>query len=301
MSAASDRPEVIESIAALRERFPAGTVALVPTMGALHAGHVALVDHAAALARETGGEVVVSIFVNPLQFGPNEDLARYPRDLDADLDTLAGHGVAAVFHPSVEEMYPQGPSQTRVTAGEVGGLWEGASRPGHFDGMLTVVAKLLGIVRPAAAVFGQKDAQQLFLVQRMVRDLDIPSRIVGVDTVRADDGLALSSRNRYLGDDERIAARVLSAALAAARATAAGATAAGDGAAPASAVRAAAEAVITDEPLAALDYLGIVDPATFHPVDDEFRGEARVIIAAKVGPARLIDNGTLDLRPGATD
>nr|WP_255447427.1 pantoate--beta-alanine ligase [Schumannella soli] len=287
---------MITSIAALRERFPAGTTALVPTMGALHAGHVALVDHAAALAGETGGEVVVSIFVNPLQFGPNEDLARYPRDLDADLDTLAGHGVAAVFHPDVEEMYPAGPSQTRVTAGEVGGLWEGASRPGHFDGMLTVVAKLLGIVRPAVAVFGQKDAQQLFLVERMVRDLDIPSRIVGVDTVRADDGLALSSRNRYLGDDERIAARVLSAALAAARATAA------DPALrpAASAVRAAAEAVITAEPLAALDYLGIVDPATFLPVDDDFRGEARVIIAAKVGPARLIDNGTLELRPGTT-
>ncbi|WP_370454788.1 pantoate--beta-alanine ligase [Schumannella sp. 10F1B-5-1] len=301
MPAASDRPEVITSIAALRERFPAGTVALVPTMGALHEGHLALVDRAAALVRAgaTPGSttptpapsaVVVSIFVNPLQFGPNEDLARYPRDLDADLDLLAGHGVTAVFHPDVDEMYPGGPSQTRVTAGDVGALWEGRSRPGHFDGMLTVVAKLLGIARPAVALFGQKDAQQLFLVQRMVRELDIATRIEGVTTVRAGDGLALSSRNRYLDPNERIAARALSAALEAAGS-------AGDRGIDA--VIAAAQSVLMGEELVELDYLGIVDPATFRPVADDFRGPARVLIAAKVGPARLIDNADIYLNRAA--
>ncbi len=185
------RPVVVETIAALREALAAsGSIALVPTLGALHDGHLALIARATELA-ET---VVVSIFVNPLQFGANEDLAKYPRDLDADLDLLEDRGVGYVFAPTVEEMYPDGGTQIKVTGGPVAGLFEGRSRPGHFDGVLTVVAKLLGIVRPQHVVFGQKDAQQLFLVQRMVLDLDILTTVDVVETVRADDGLALSSR-----------------------------------------------------------------------------------------------------------
>jgi pantoate--beta-alanine ligase len=280
------RPVVIETIAALREALAAsGTdVALVPTLGALHEGHLALVARAAELAPT----VVVSIFVNPLQFGANEDLDRYPRDLDADLDALAASGteIAYVFAPTVAEMYPDGGTQIRVTGGRVAELFEGRSRPGHFDGVLTVVAKLLGIVRPRHVVFGQKDAQQLFLVQRMVHDLNIATTVDVVQTVRAADGLALSSRNRFLDGDARRAALALSRALDAA------ASSADRGI---DAVLAAAQSVLMDEGLVKLDYLKVVNPKTFMPVDDGFRGPARVIIAAKVGDTRLIDNDSIYL------
>ncbi|ROQ04379.1 pantothenate synthetase [Rathayibacter sp. PhB93] len=275
----------IERIGELREtlreaRRGGARIALVPTMGALHDGHLALVDR----AREIADVVVVSIFVNPLQFGPNEDLDRYPRDLAADVALLEERGVAHVFAPSVAEMYPDGPSSTRVVAGKVGSLYEGRSRPGHFDGMLTVVSKLLHIVQPDVAMFGQKDAQQLFLVRRMVRDLDLPVAIEGVDTVREDDGLALSSRNRYLDARERRAARTIPLLLEAA------ASAADRGI---DAVIAAAQSASMGEPLVKLDYLVVANPATLLPVDDDHRGPALVLVAAVVGSTRLLDNGPI--------
>jgi pantoate--beta-alanine ligase len=277
------KPVVIETIAELRAALAdAGDVALVPTLGALHEGHLELVKRASELAPT----VVVSIFVNPLQFGANEDLARYPRDLDADLDALAPLGVAYVFAPSVDEMYPDGGTQIKVTGGRVAELFEGRSRPGHFDGVLTVVAKLLGIVKPRHAVFGQKDAQQVFLVQRMVLDLNIDTRVDVVPTVRATDGLALSSRNRYLDGQARRAALALSRALEAA------ASSADRGI---DAVLAAAQSVLMGEPLVKLDYLKVVNPRTFLPVDDGYRGPARVLIAAQVGTTRLIDNDDIYL------
>jgi pantoate--beta-alanine ligase len=275
----------IERIGELREtlreaRRGGARIALVPTMGALHDGHLALVDR----AREIADVVVVSIFVNPLQFGPNEDLDRYPRDLAADVALLEERGVAHVFAPSVAEMYPDGPSSTRVVAGKVGSLYEGRSRPGHFDGMLTVVSKLLHIVQPDVAMFGQKDAQQLFLVRRMVRDLDLPVAIEGVATVREEDGLALSSRNRYLDARERRAARTIPLLLEAA------ASAADRGI---DAVIAAAQSASMGEPLVKLDYLVVANPATLLPVDDDHRGPALVLVAAVVGSTRLLDNGPI--------
>lgn len=275
-------PVVIGSIRELRAALSGRSVAFVPTMGALHDGHFALVDRAAELA----DTVVVSVFVNPLQFGPQEDLATYPRDLDADVAALGARDVDVVFAPTVEEMYPDGPAQTRISGGHVATLYEGRTRPGHFDGVLTVVAKLLNIVRPEFVLFGQKDAQQVFLVQRMVRDLDIPTTVEVVPTVRAEDGLALSSCNRYLGAAERRAARSLSRALEAA-------ASAGDRGIDA--VLAAAQAVLMDEDLVTLDYLKVVNPQTFLPVDDGYRGPARVLLAAQVGPARLLDNDEIYL------
>ena len=207
---------VIDRIEPLRAELAERTVALVPTMGALHDGHLALVDRALDMA----STVVVSIFVNPLQFGPTEDLDKYPRTLEADVAALEARGVHYVFAPTVDVMYPHGDLETRVTAGAVGDLFEGATRPGHFDGMLTVVSKLFNIVQPTYAMFGQKDAQQVFLVSRMVDDLNLPVRIEEVDTVRATDGLALSSRNRYLSAEDRQAGLTLSRALSAAAASA---------------------------------------------------------------------------------
>lgn len=277
------RPVVVETVAGMREALAGATeVALVPTMGALHEGHLALVDR----ARELAPVVVVSIFVNPLQFGAGEDLDRYPRTLETDLDELADRGVAWVFAPSAAEMYPDGAAQVTVSGGPVAATLEGASRPGHFDGVLTVVAKLLGIVRPQHVVFGQKDAQQVFLVQRMVRDLDFAVRVDVVETVRAADGLALSSRNRFLDRDQREAALTLRRALEAAS------SAADRGI---DAVLAAAQSVLMGEDLVRLNYLKVVDPRTFQPVDDDYRGSARVLIAAQVGSTRLIDNDSLYL------
>jgi pantoate--beta-alanine ligase len=276
---------VIETISAMREflaaeRAAGRTVALTPTLGALHDGHIAHVRRAAEIADTR----VVSIFVNPTQFTQPEDLERYPRTLEADVERLAAEGVDIVFAPTVDEMYPTGPTQTVVTAGAAGGTFEGRSRPGHFDGVLTVVAKLLGIVTPDIVTFGQKDAQQLFLVKRMVVDLNINTRVETIETVREDDGLALSSRNQFLSPSERRAARTLSAALeAAVSASERGIDAA----------LAAAQGALMGEELVDLDYFAVVHPATFRPVDDDYRGPAIAIVAARLGNTRLIDNETL--------
>jgi pantoate--beta-alanine ligase len=269
---------VVETVSELRSIIDRSkTVALVPTLGAIHAGHLALVER----AREVAAVVVVSIFVNPLQFGPAEDFEKYPRSLDKDVNKLAKAGVDLVFAPSLEQLYPDLPMATRVSSGHVGSLFEGKSRPGHFDGVLTVVAKLLNIVQPSAVVFGRKDAQQAFLVRRMIADLNFPVKLEVVDIVREDDGLALSSRNQYLDTKERRAARVLSQALEAA------ASAADRGV---DSVIAAAQSTLMGEHLVTLDYFSVVNPATFLPVDDGYRGKATILIAARVGSTRLIDN-----------
>jgi pantoate--beta-alanine ligase len=256
-------------------------VGFVPTMGALHDGHLALVR----AARAESDVVVMSVFVNPTQFGPAEDFARYPRDLDRDASLASDAGVDILFAPSVEEMYPGG-TGVRVEADDVTTRWEGEVRPGHFGGVLTVVAKLFNIVRPDRAVFGQKDAQQVFLVRRMVRDLDVPLAVEVVPTVREPDGLAMSSRNRYLGPDQRRAALLLSEALAAAEAS---------GAEGLDEVLAEAAAAFGDHDGVELDYLVVVDPETFLPVGEEARGEAIVLVAARVGTTRLIDNAVISL------
>ncbi|MFC6083399.1 pantoate--beta-alanine ligase [Sphaerisporangium aureirubrum] len=262
-----------------------GTLALVPTMGALHEGHRSLIR----LAREHAEHVAVSIFVNPLQFGPTEDFSRYPRTLETDLEVCAAEGVALVFAPPAAEMYLPD-RQVGVSAGTMGTIVEGAFRPGHFDGVLTVVLKLLNLVRPDTAVFGRKDAQQLAMIRRMVADLDVPVEIVGGATVREPDGLALSSRNRYLTPADRATALALSAALNA-----------GARHERAPDVRRAAQAVLdaatrADPPLLP-DYLTLADPATFAPVADDHRGEAVLAVAARVGATRLIDNVVLTLAP----
>jgi pantoate--beta-alanine ligase len=253
-------------------------VALVPTMGALHAGHVELVRTAA----EHADLVIASIFVNPMQFGPHEDLDRYPRTPEADTEALAALGIGAVFMPTVAEMFPDGGrSATVVTAGHLGTVLEGRSRPGHYDGVLTVVTKLLSIVQPDVAVFGEKDAQQLFLVRRLVRDLDLPVEVVSVPTVREPDGLALSSRNRLLQAGERHDALALSRALGAAGANADRGV---------EAMLAAAQSVMQDDTGVQLDYLAIVDPRTFAFATDAHHGPVQVLVAARVGAVRLIDN-----------
>ncbi|MEV4627906.1 pantoate--beta-alanine ligase [Micromonospora sp. NPDC049523] len=283
--------EVVRSraeLAAARDALP-GTVAVVMTLGALHAGHEALL-HA---ARERADHVVVTIFVNPLQFGPTEDFDKYPRTFDADLAICAAAGVDLVFAPSREEMYPVGAPLVRVDPGPLGGELEGASRPGFFHGVLTVVLKLLQVVRPDFAFFGEKDYQQLTLVRRMVLDLNVPVEIVGVPTVREPDGLALSSRNRYLSADERVTASSLSAALRA------GAAAAAAGLGPDTALAAAHQAFqATGTPGAKLDYLVLTDPDL---APAPLTGPARMVVAAWVGGTRLIDNLAVRLADPATD
>ena len=267
-------------------------VVLAPTMGALHDGHRALLRRARELAGP-GGAVAVSIFVNPLQFGPNEDLDTYPRTLDADLATCQAEGADLVFAPSVREMYPQ-EQLVRVDPGPTGQILEGEFRPGFFNGVLTVVLKLFSLVRPDIAVFGQKDAQQLVLVRRMSADFGLGIEIEAVPTVRAADGLALSSRNKNLSAEERAVAPVLYRALSA------GAAAAGAGPA---AILAAAQAVL-DGPVAAgdtvprVDYLALADARSYAPVrldDLDFHGKAVLAIAARVGTTRLIDNVIVEL------
>jgi pantoate--beta-alanine ligase len=266
-----------------------GPRAVVMTMGALHEGHAALI-RAARERAGAEGTVVVTVFVNPLQFGAGEDLDRYPRTLEADLVLAGEAGADLVFAPSVEEVYPGGEPRVRLSAGPMGTGYEGASRPGHFDGMLTVVAKLLHLTGPDLAFFGEKDGQQLALIRRMVADLNFPVEIVGVPTVRESDGLALSSRNRFLSAEERKRALALSRALFAGR----DARAAGAGP---SAVRKTASATLDTALLEeagsgiALDYLGLIDPSDFTEIDrDDFTGEAVLAVAAKVGATRLIDN-----------
>jgi pantoate--beta-alanine ligase len=250
----------------LRARTREGRRAVVMTMGALHEGHATLVRTAREIAGERG-EVVVTVFVNPLQFGKGEDLDRYPRTLEADLKIAEEAGADALFAPSVDEVYPGGEPQVRVSAGPMGERLEGAVRPGHFDGMLTVVLKLLHLVRPDVALFGQKDAQQLAGIRRMVRDLDLPVEVVAVPTVREPDGLALSSRNRYLSAEQRTRALVLSRALAT-RDVEAG------------------RALVVAAPGVELDYLERVDSRTFTNDPD---GDL-LVVAARVGTTRLLDN-----------
>lgn len=250
-------------------------IVLIPTMGALHEGHRELIRH----ARRIPGSVVpvVSIFVNPLQFAAGEDLDRYPRPLEDDLQVCREEGVDLVFTPQVEHMYPPG-SETRIAAGPLGDELEGAVRKGHFDGMLTVVSKLFHIVGPDVAVFGEKDYQQLTLVRRMVRDLDFGLRIVGVPTVREDDGMALSSRNAYLDPEQRRSAGVLSRALVAGTSVSARGH---------DEVLAAARGELASEPDIAVDYLELRD-TDLGPAPAS--GAGRLLVAARVGSTRLIDN-----------
>ncbi len=257
----------------------AGPVALVPTMGALHDGHAALI----AAARAACDTVVVSVFVNPLQFGANEDLASYPRSLDDDLSLCARLGADVVWAPGVRDVYPDGDTQVRVDPGPLGDLLEGASRPTHFAGMLTVVAKLFGLVRPDVGFFGEKDFQQLTLIRRMSADLDLGVDVIGVPTVRESDGLAMSSRNTYLSPDERRQAVALSRALFAGRDA---------GPAGALAVITAATGVLAATREVAVDYLELAG-ADLGEIPEH--GPARLLVAARVGRTRLIDNVAVQL------
>ncbi|QFR95062.1 pantoate--beta-alanine ligase [Streptomyces tsukubensis] len=300
--------------------------AVVMTMGALHEGHASLI-RAARERAGADGQVVVTVFVNPLQFGAGEDLDRYPRTLDSDVRIAGEAGADIVFAPSAEEVYPGGAPQVTIAAGPMGERLEGAVRPGHFDGMLTVVGKMFHLTRPSYALFGQKDAQQLALVRRMVRDLNFGVEIIAAETAREEDGLALSSRNRYLSPAERTTALALSAALRAgrdrhaalealrARAAlqpaprdrAAALDALGESRAAADAhavalatpsgpagIRAATRRVLDDaarlHPPLVLDYVALVDPDDFTEVEDGHTGEAVLAVAARVGSTRLIDN-----------
>ncbi len=266
-----------------RARAAGRVVGLVPTMGALHDGHRSLM----ARARAECDVVAVSIFVNPLQFGDPEDMARYPRTLERDLLVCAEAGADVAFVPAVREMYPSWPAapSTTVSVGGVSDAWEGASRPGHFDGVATVVAKLFAIAGPCRAYFGLKDFQQLAVVRRLARDLSLPVEVVGCPIVREPDGLALSSRNVRLSAGEREAATVLSRALAAGRAAVASGERSG------AAVGRAMRAAVALEPLVRLDYAVAVDAATLEEPDalDDPRA-VRLLVAAQVGPVRLIDN-----------
>lgn len=278
LTVSSDPVAVRTAVCALRS--VGRRVALVPTMGALHEGHLGLVRQ----ARLSAEVIVVSIFVNPLQFGVGEDLDRYPRTLDADVELLRGEGVEMVFAPTAATMYPNG-MRTTVHPGPAADILDGAARPGHFTGVLTVVAKLFNIVGPTSAYFGQKDYQQLVLIDQMVRDLNIPVSVHGVPTVREADGLALSSRNRYLDAPAREAAIALSAAL---TAGVRAALTSGE------AALAAASAVLAAEPSITPDYLALRAP-DLGPAP-EF-GPARMLVAARVGAARLIDNVEVHIGP----
>jgi len=262
-------------------RARGGTVGLVPTMGYFHEGHRSLMR----AARGENDVVVVSLFVNPTQFGPDEDLDAYPRDLDGDLAVAVAEGVDVVFAPTVVEMYPDG---TRTTV-HVEGLTSrlcGAARPGHFDGVTTVVAKLFSIVGPCRAYFGRKDAQQLAVVRRMVADLNLPVQVVGCPLVREPDGLAMSSRNSYLSPDDRVRATVLVRALRAAADLVVG------GERDACSVEAAIVATLAAEPSVRVDYVAIVDAQTMEPVE-RLERDTLVALAAFVGTTRLIDNVTV--------
>jgi pantoate--beta-alanine ligase len=270
---------------AARDKLTEGDVAVVMTMGALHDGHATLIR----TARKRAAHVIVTIFLNPLQFGPREDLSRYPRTFDSDLEICRKAGVDVIFHPTPDVIYQDGDPGVRISAGPLGNVLEGQARPGHFDGMLTVVAKLLHLARADSAYYGQKDAQQLLLIRRMVRDLDFPVDVVSVPTVREPDGLAMSSRNTYLTPSDREAALCLSRALRA------GAEAAPEGP---SAIRRAARSVLVSEPLALIDYLVLVHPSTLEDVPEWYRGEALLAVAGRVGTTRLIDNMPILVGPG---
>lgn len=271
-----DRQSLREAVAALRG--DGGRIALTPTMGALHAGHMALVAEGKRRARH----VVASIFVNPTQFGPNEDLAAYPRREATDAKMLDEAGCDILWAPDVAEMYPAGFSTTISVGGGLTEGLDGAARPGHFTGVATVVAKLFNQVAPDIALFGEKDFQQLAVIRRMVADLDLPIEIVGVPTERDDDGLALSSRNAYLDPAQRAAARALPRALGEA------AAAIGRGE-PAAAALALAHRRLGEAGFGPIDYILLCDAVTLAPVE-QVTGEARLLAAARLGGVRLIDN-----------
>ncbi|MGH9279008.1 MAG: pantoate--beta-alanine ligase [Acidimicrobiales bacterium] len=269
---------VVDRVESVRKELDGAAsvaVGFVPTMGALHEGHASLIRRSAAENDLT----LVSVFVNPLQFGPSEDFARYPRDVAADVEVAEAAGADLLFAPAVEEMYPEPPMVT-VTVGALGDVLEGATRPGHFAGMATVVAKLFAMTGPGRAYFGEKDYQQLLIVRRLAADLSFPVEVVGCPTVREPDGLARSSRNAYLPAAERRAATVLYRAL-----EAAAATSSDDG----NELRSVMTKTIAAEPLVRLDYAAVADPATLAPLL-RISGAARLLVAAWVGSTRLIDN-----------
>ena len=271
------------AVAVSNARQHGKSVSFVPTMGALHDGHISLVE----IALQQSDFVVVSIFVNPLQFGADEDFEKYPRTLQADAEKLSAAGVDVLFAPDVDDVYPNG-NQITQHAGQIGETFEGAARPGHFDGMLTVVARLFDLVKPDLAIFGNKDAQQLFLIRRMVENSNHrwnAMQVVGAPIMREEDGLAMSSRNRYLSETERQAAQKISQALRAAEATEGGADSR----------IAAAEQVVATAPAVRLDYVALVNPATFEPIEAGFVGRALLIMAAQVGGTRLIDNLSISI------
>jgi len=262
-----------------REQRTAGrAVGFVPTMGALHEGHLVLVDE----ARKRAGRVVMSVFVNPLQFSANEDLSKYPRDLERDSKLADRRGVDLLFAPSVQTMYPEG-AETRVSPGPTASYWEGAVRPGHFTGVLTVVAKLFHLVQPDIAVFGQKDIQQFTLIRKMVRDLDLPVELVMVPTVREPDGLAMSSRNVYLDPKQRQDAALISAGLRAAH------QAWKKGERDVNALEALLKAALARSTEIRVDYIATVEPERLTPAGTAGAGTI-LCVAVRVGTTRLIDN-----------
>jgi pantoate--beta-alanine ligase len=283
--------DVVHAPAELRARCDAAVAAglhvgLVPTMGALHEGHLALIDE---VRRRGATFVVVTLFVNPTQFGPGEDFERYPRTLESDLSACRARGVDVLFAPAADGMYPQG-EQTRVTVGALTERWEGACRPGHFEGVATVVTKLLALAAPCVAAFGRKDYQQWKVVERLVRDLLLPVQIVGCTTIREPDGLALSSRNRYLSPDDRVRATALARGL-----RAASEAWAQDEREP-QRLQAAAQAPV-EAAMDAVDYVAVVDPETLEPLIEGSAARAAVLMAARLGGTRLIDNLVLGEEP----
>lgn len=278
----------IQALRAWRKQ-QTGTVSLVPTMGALHSGHQALMDR----ARSSGDAVVTSIFVNPLQFRTDEDFFQYPRPFQADLDVCEAAGVDFVFAPALGEMYPSAPEAT-VSSGRMGAVYEGAARPGHFDGVLTAVAKLFTLTKPDSAVFGLKDIQQFCLVKRLIVDLNFDIELIGLPVVRDDDGLAMSSRNEYLAPADRAAALAIPRALDAAADAASDGSPVGVEAAAETVLQAAAERGDLD-----LVYLALVDATTFRPCAQDFAGQALLLVSATVGGTHLIDNVALEFHRSA--
>jgi pantoate--beta-alanine ligase len=264
-------------------RYEGKTLGFVPTMGALHEGHLSLVR----MARDENDVTVVSVFVNPTQFGPGEDFKKYPRDLEGDRKKLESAGVDCLFYPSAKDMYPSG-AAVSVSAGRLGTLLCGASRPGHFDGVVTVVTKLFNIVMPSKAYFGQKDFQQSVIIKRLTADLNIPVDIVVCPVVREHDGLAMSSRNLYLDDRQRAAATVLYRALEHARSLVSD-----EGVTDASRLVKEMEEIISAEPLARKDYVAVIDPDTLESVNS-ISGRAVACLAVFIGGTRLIDNMILE-------
>ncbi|WP_371164180.1 pantoate--beta-alanine ligase [Buchananella felis] len=276
---ARTRAELADALSRLE-----GRRGVVMTMGAIHEGHLDLVRAAAKVC----DHLVATVFVNPLQFGPSEDLDAYPRDLEGDFAKLTGAGAAVVFAPSVAEMYPHGAPTTTIQPGSAGAPLEGARRPGHFAGVCTVVIKLLGLTRPDVAAFGRKDAQQLAVIGQLVEDLDLPVEILPVPIRREEDGLAMSSRNAYLSEVERQQALALSASLRLAQQAAARGEQADD-------VAAAARSFLQVAPGVELEYAELVDPKSFEPFPADGAGAALLVLAARVGTTRLIDNAEIEV------